>query len=110
MIELYKYLCEANMKNTVLVKSQQEEEPVDRIEMQNVKNEVVLVQFKLVDKNTLKPLNTFTFLNLPATKQSDANVSCLEEILQKQNEQVRKRATRDYLPYNKSILTRILYP
>jgi hypothetical protein len=41
------------------------------------------MQFKLVNKHTLKTHNTFSFVNVPATKMQDTNVSTLMEIIQK---------------------------
>lgn len=41
------------------------------------------MQFKLVHKDTMKTHNTFSVINIPATKVGDANVTTLLEILQK---------------------------
>ena len=76
------------------------------------------MQFKLVRKDTMKILNTHTFINLPTSKMQDCNISTLMEIIQKQNStmgqssNIKKPAKgkEQFLPYNKSILTRILYP
>ena len=81
------------------------------------------MQFKLVRKDKMKLMNTMTFVNLPTTKLNDTNISTLIEIIQKQNVQQastsnasKKQASRkdlqqqQFLPYNKSIMTRILYP
>ena len=71
------------------------------------------MQFKLVRKDTMKVVNTQTYVNLPTTKMNDINSSTLIEIIQKQNQQgqsTRGKKKEQFLPYNKSILTRILYP
>ena len=43
------------------------------------------MQFKLVRKDTMKIMNTQTFVNLPSTKMNDINASTLIEIVQKMN-------------------------
>ena len=98
-------------------------EPVDpakalgteNADLRNIKDDVVIMQFKLVKKENMKIINTQTFVNVPTSKISDINISTLMEIIQKQNSQNgtgRKSNRKDsqFLPYNKSILTRILYP
>ena len=67
-----------------------------------------------MNKNTFKTNNSFTFINLPLSKVADNNVSTLLEILKKYKKptkQSKKSATNakaDFLPYNKSILTRVI--
>ena len=93
------------------------------LDLKNIKDDVVIMQFKLVRKDNMKLMNTMTFVNLPTTKLNDTNISTLIEIIQKQNVQQastsnasKKQASRkdlqqqQFLPYNKSIMTRILYP
>jgi hypothetical protein len=48
-----------------------------------LKEEVICMQFKLVDKESYKTLNTFSFINLPFSKIQDNNVATLLEILNK---------------------------
>ena len=55
----------------------------DGVDLLNIKDDIILMQFKLVNKETLKTHNTISFVNLPATKLADANVATLLEILQK---------------------------
>ncbi len=65
------------------------------------------MQFKIVMKDTLKSQNTITFINLPASKMNDVNIVTLTEILSKQkNPQANEKK---FFPYNKSIMTRIVY-
>lgn len=87
----------------------------DNPDLKNIKDDVVIMQFKLVRKDTLKILNTHTFVNVPISKMGDINVATLMEIIQKQNSsnggnKKTNRKDQQFLPYNKSILTRILYP
>ena len=106
------------MKNTILMKqtmSNPKDADNEAIELENIKDDVCLIQFKLVHKFTLKQVNTFSFINMPSNKASDINLEILQEILSKQSQKrtyakrVSSAIHRDYLPYNKSILTRILY-
>ena len=57
----------------------------DSVDLVNIKDDIILMQFKLVNKHTLKTHNTFSFVNVPSTKMQDTNVSTLMEIIQKQN-------------------------
>ena len=41
------------------------------------------MQFKLVRKDTLKIVNTQSFVNVPLSKSNDINLSTLLEIIQK---------------------------
>ena len=65
-----------------------------------------MIQFKLVKRNTQKECNTISFVNVPSTKLADVNLSTLLEII---NKSTGNKSNRDYLPYNKSILTRIMF-
>ena len=67
-------------------------EPVDQskmlnetenVDLKNIKDDVIIMQFKLVRKDTMKILNTHTFINLPTSKMQDINISTLMEIIQK---------------------------
>ena len=61
----------------------------------------------------MKTLNTFSFINLPDSKQQDFNVKIIHEIVSKFNHvDLNKNDTttpKEFLPYNKSILSRIIY-
>jgi hypothetical protein len=106
-------------------------------DLQNIKDDIILIQFKLVKKQNMRTHNVQTFINVPSSKIHDVNLQTLIEIVQKQNQRNakapgsnlpplnknvpslaktkvnRKNAAADvekqFLPYNKSILTRILY-
>ena len=52
-------------------------------DLKNIKDDVVIMQFKVVRKDTLKILNTQTFVNVPISKMNDINVSTLMEIIHK---------------------------
>ena len=65
-----------------------------------------MIQFKLIKRSTLKECNTISFVNVPSSKLADVNVSTLLEIINKSNG---SKSNRDYLPFNKSILTRIMF-
>lgn len=66
-------------------------EPVDptkalgneNADLKNIKDDVVIMQFKLVKKENMKIINTQTFVNVPTSKISDINISTLMEIIQK---------------------------
>jgi len=63
------------------------------------------MQFKLVRRDTLEAWNTLTFINLPQSKVVDVNLVTIQEVIAKQ-----KRETKsNFIPYNKSILTRVIY-
>lgn len=108
------------MKGSTVDQKQQID--LENLDLKNIKDDVVIMQFKLVRKDTMKIMNTQTFVNLPTTKASDINVSTLIEIIQKMNTTLGQQANnanqkkqskgkdQQFLPYNKSILTRILYP
>ena len=72
------------------------------------------IQFKLVEKNSFKTLNTFSFINVPLAKVQDNNLTTLLEILNKFKKQAnpkggsKKKNQNDFIPYNKSILTRVI--
>ena len=54
-------------------------------DLRNIKDDTVIMQFKLVKKDTMKILNTQTFINLHISKIHDINISTLMEIIHKQN-------------------------
>lgn len=55
----------------------------ETLDLKNIKEDIILVQFKLVRKDTLRVHNTISFVNLPAGRTSDVNMSTLLEILSK---------------------------
>lgn len=59
------------------------DDPVPAYKETELKEDVLVIQFKLVDKQTYKSVNTFNFINLPIAKLQDNNVSTLVEILNK---------------------------
>ena len=67
----------------------------------NLQDVIVLLQIKLVSPE-YKTLNTFSFVNLPQAQCLDPNFKLFAEVMSK--------TKTEFLPYNKSILTRILYP
>ena len=81
-----------------------------------LKEDLLVIQFKLVNKHTYKTQNTFSFINTPLAKVADNNISTLLEILKKFKKQTtagssqKKKAApkNDFLPFNKSILTRVI--
>lgn len=90
------------------------DEPISNYKETELKEDILLIQFKLVDKATYKTINTFSFLNIPLAKIHDNNVSTLMDILTKCKKQTamggpyKRKNTNDFLPYNKSILTRVI--
>lgn len=95
LFEVYKVFTEANLKNKVLVKNQvlQTQDPAEIanlseefIEESNIKDDIALIQYKLVRTSTLKTVNTFSFVNLPSSKMQDVNARILSEIVSKYNE------------------------
>jgi hypothetical protein len=70
----------------------------------------------LIEKSSFKTLNTFSFINVPLAKIQDNNVSTLMEILNKFKKQSnlkgankkKSASANDFIPYNKSILTRVI--
>ena len=90
------------------------EEPIGDLKETELKEDILVIQFKLVDKSNYKTLNTFSFINVPLSKIQDNNVSTLLEILNKFKKQQElksaksKRNNNEFIPYNKSILTRVI--
>ena len=87
--QVYTAFTQANLKNSILHQKQARklaeisEGPVPPYKETELKEDVLVIQFKLVDKQTYKSLNTFNFINLPVAKLQDNNVSTLIEILNK---------------------------
>ena len=48
-----------------------------------LKEDILLIQFKLVEKQSYKTRNTFSFINIPLSKSQDNNVTTLVEVLNK---------------------------
>lgn len=70
-----------------------------------------MVQFKLVDKSSYRTINTLNFINIPLSKMQDNNVSTLLEIMNKLKRPTKtQRAPKkeNFIPYRKSIMTRVL--
>ena len=72
-----------------------------------------MIQFKLINKETNKKVNTVSFVNVPLAKMTDSNISIIQDVMIKINgvapSTVGKKKEM-YIPYNKSILTRIIAP
>lgn len=123
--QVYTAFTQANLKNSILhqkkaLKQAQLHDSIDNKETQEteLKEDLIVIQFKLIDKKSFKTNNTFTFINVPLSKQSDNNVNTLLEILKKFRKQQNQKHTTvakkkggvkaDFLPFNKSILTRVM--
>ena len=120
--QVYTAFTQANLKNSILHQKQARklaeisDDPVPPYKETELKEDVLVIQFKLVDKTTYKSLNTFNFINLPVAKLQDNNVSTLIEILNKSKKMNslgpyignKKKAQNDFIPYRKSILTRVI--
>lgn len=52
----------------------------------NVKDDLVLIQFKMVASQSFKLLNCCSFVNMPASKSIDVNFRMMTEIIQKLKE------------------------
>jgi hypothetical protein len=87
------------------------EERKQQLVLQNIKDDVILIQFKLVRKDNKRTHNVQTFVNIPTSKQLDINIATLIEIVGKQNLMAnnKKKTSVQFLPYNRSILTRVLH-
>lgn len=96
LFDFYKILTEANQKNRSISTHLSE----DQLVYDNIKNDVVLIQFKLV--SDCQTLNTISFVNLHCDSQ-DINATNLNKVFQSMKQ------PGEFVPYNKSILTRILY-
>jgi len=67
--QIYTAFTQANLKNAILQAKQarrlEDEMPFHETEL---KEDLLVIQFKLVDKKSFKTENTFSFLNLPMAK------------------------------------------
>jgi hypothetical protein len=90
--QIYHIFCDANKKNKILLRSQlgqdyfNSEERRVQLTLQNVKDDIILIQFKLVRRDTGRTHNVQTFANVPTSKQFDINIATLIEIVGKQNQ------------------------
>mmetsp|Transcript_31178 Transcript_31178/g.47718 ORF Transcript_31178/g.47718 Transcript_31178/m.47718 type:complete len:187 (-) Transcript_31178:2221-2781(-) len=120
--QVYTAFTQANLKNHILHEKQaqkmamEHDEPITNYKETELKEDVLNIQFKLVDKKTYKTLNTFSFINMPLLKVHDNNITTLLEVLNKFKKQelataggkTSKVKKTDFIPYNKSILTRVI--
>ena len=89
LYEIFKIYTEANAKNKILLKSNENVRPEgplpddETLDLMNIKEDIILMQFKLVRKDTLKTWNTHSFINVPVSKMNDVNLLTLTEILNK---------------------------
>jgi len=62
-------LTEAALKNKIMLRQQQDEKlSDDQIDQANLKDDICLFQLKLVRSDTLRTVNTISFINLPISK------------------------------------------
>lgn len=117
--QIYTAFTQANLKNSILHQKQARkfsltfDEPLSNYKETELKEDILTIQFKLVENTTYKTLNTFSFINVPLAKIQDNNVTTLLEILNKFKKQSllktsKKKSNNDFIPYNKSILTRVI--
>ena len=77
---VYQIFCDANKKNKILLKSQygdeflKNEERKKQFYLQNIKDDIVLVQYKLVSRTSGKTHNVQSFINVPTSKLHDINL------------------------------------
>ena len=83
LLDFYKLMTEANLKNKVL---NNQDAYTHHSDAENLKNEVILLQFKLIRTSDMQLYNTFSFLNLPGLKSHDVNYRTVAEIIFKLNE------------------------
>ena len=80
--QVYTAFTQANLKNSILHQknlrklAEQQEDGADPASYKEteLKEDILLIQFKLVDKSTYRTINTFNFVNLPLNKLHDNNV------------------------------------
>ena len=102
----------------------------DALYLKNIKDDIILIQFKLIRNATMKTVNTISFLNVPMSKFHDVNLQTIAEIVSKYNrtgggraansskvvngvaqrKSSANRETNAFLPMNKSILSRVIFP
>ena len=82
--QVYTAFTQANLKNAIL-QAKQAKRLEDEVSYQEseLKEDLIVIQFKLVDKISYKTENTFSFINLPMAKIQDNNIGTLLEILKK---------------------------
>ena len=89
--QLYTAFTQANLKNQILQEKQARQaaekdlftrQSVLSYEEKELKEDVLLIQFKLVDSE-YKTCNTFSFVNVPISQFQDTNITTLFEILKK---------------------------
>jgi len=72
--KVYTAFTQANLKNSILHQKQARkfaetyDEPITNYKETELKEDILLVQFKLVDKHSYKTVNTFSFINIPLAK------------------------------------------
>ena len=54
---------------------------LENLDLNNIKDDIIMIQFKLVKKDTMKTYNTQTFINVPSSKLADINLHTLVEIV-----------------------------
>ena len=117
--QIYTAFTQANLKNSILHQKQARkfsltyDEPITNYKETELKEDILTIQFKLVEKSSYKTMNTFSFINVPLAKVQDNNVTTLLEIMKKFKKQSsmktsKKKSNSDFIPYNKSILTRVM--
>lgn len=89
LLDIYEVLTEVNMKSTLC-------------QTGDLKDDLCLIQFRV---RSARGVNTLSFINLPyGMVQSDVNAKTLQEVLCKLNQE-----KRDFLPFNRSIITRLMF-
>ena len=72
--QIYTAFTQANLKNSILHQKQARkfsvtyDEPITNYKEAELKEDILTIQFKLVQKDTFKTLNTFSFINVPLAK------------------------------------------
>ena len=98
--QIYTAFTQANLKNSILHQKQARkfsltyDEPITNYKETELKEDILTIQFKLVEKSTYKTLNTFSFINVPLAKSQDNNVTTLLEIMNKFKKQSNIKTSR----------------
>jgi hypothetical protein len=72
--QIYTAFTQANLKNSILHQKQARkfsltyDEPISNYKETELKEDILTIQFKLVEKASYKTLNTFSFINVPLCK------------------------------------------
>ena len=70
--QVYTAFTQANLKNSILhqknMRKLAEEENPQPYRETELKEDILLIQFKLVDKQSYRTINTFNFINMPLAK------------------------------------------